>query len=1381
MPFIFMILYLKGVMILKTLQKGTVIYDQYRIDQVIYIGGNSIIYSAKNENNLILLKEHLYNWQENKLTREGNRIITASPTWKEHNQQLAIREKENNTILNNAGYPYREELLAWIEENNTFYSIFSNQRGKSLKEYPIERIKDLYTITIALLRAVDSLHTLGYLHLDLSLGNCLVIDQNTVHLIDFASMQRKTKLDPSSLSFTRDFASPELVKACFNKDYIDQISMESDQYSIGKIMLSLLGNKLENDFVRQKGEYKKIAEKCCEPDKENRYSSLKEVIDDLEKEMYHFYSSDTQRFIEEKIRAFKAYKLTDNPYNYRNRNAYFKGRIEEKRKLKAFQNSDEAFGLMMIYGKGGAGKSALMYNYILEVSDDDFDEDYPNIIYEHWQYITIRFNELNRLNMGELFNQERNLMIIVDYVTSASIQEVIHILRKINEHCLNGVCKIRMVLLERNDYLYNEYSSQSYGLDNIKDSIGYQIHLTSLSDQYMREIIEEYGETLISYQINTIMDRLQNNNTILYALILTDMIKDEVETDPYLYAYQKEITKLEDYTNHDPSLMDALKDWLCKATLIGKISYQEGEINKINKQSRRRLVSLLSGNNDTIEGIEPDVIGEYFILQYMDEYVDDIQDYLFLLWKKDPDQLVTTLIHILQDFGEHEFNKSLFEKIDLSDPRIYHAYYRLMNYAMYEAPYTALAKEKLQNHYAWLQRGNRLIAYHGKESVIRIPDGIKKIGRVSFDGVEEIDFNEVEEIERGAFENHPTLRKVILPKVKVIQERTFYNCLLLENVEFSNDLIEIKEAAFEGTALSNVDLPSSLKRIGKLAFCNCQKMEQLFLNEGLVKIGDKAFSYTRIEREIFILPSTIQEIGYKAFEKSLKVKELYFTGKVRLSPLAFYDSHIEEIYFQEGIVNIPTGCFEYCRVKKVLLAKSIQKIASYAFYFNRLTTIECPEELEEIGAFAFDHSQDKMKISVNQKLKTIGANAFGKTDTLVFKHSMEIHLPMNPCRLVLQHGIYRLMENQLSFVIDASNYSREYEFKKSIHLENLMHYHEKKKQKKETGITFKLNDQTRKELRKEEIRNQIHTLVLDEGITRILSDEFKNCKHLEKIIWNDTIISIGVDSFNGTALREIVFPPSLRSIEDGAFANTPLEKVVLNDHLEKIGNNFKRILSDSKKEGAFENCLIKEIHFNKGLLFLGKQSFRNNKKLEKVDLSYTALTVLEDRTFEFNEKLKTVFFPDTLQEIGEACFSLCSLSKLEIPPTLKVIGENCFRYCKMDELNLENHLQLIKRNAFCKNPVEKIVFSKQIKLEGTLMEYDDQTLLQVSFIDLEFEKISQMNEYCKLHGIPYVFLENKVVVNGQNFNDLYNNLFDSDSKNSIRNIYKEIGIEKKDI
>ncbi len=128
---------------------------------------------------------------------------------------------------------------------------------------------------------------------------------------------------------------------------------------------------------------------------------------------------------------------------------------------------------------------------------------------------------------------------------------------------------------------------------------------------------------------------------------------------------------------------------------------------------------------------------------------------------------------------------------DLTDVTLPDSIVEIEPYAFEKTPWVENASEP------FLVAGDGiLIAYHGSDSVVNIPAGVKQIGP-------------------GVFKEHAGITAVNLPDtVEVIGEEAFMNCRNLKTVNGGENLVTVKDRAFMNCPLSKVVIPSSMKEVG---------------------------------------------------------------------------------------------------------------------------------------------------------------------------------------------------------------------------------------------------------------------------------------------------------------------------------------------------------------------------------------------------------------------------------------------------------------------------------------------------------------------------------------------------------------------------------------
>ena len=204
-----------------------------------------------------------------------------------------------------------------------------------------------------------------------------------------------------------------------------------------------------------------------------------------------------------------------------------------------------------------------------------------------------------------------------------------------------------------------------------------------------------------------------------------------------------------------------------------------------------------------------------------------------------------------------------------------------------------------------------------------------------------------------AFEKRNFESITIPANVTGIGAYAFRGCASLKTVTFEGEskLEAIGEHAFDNcTSMASIMLPLGLRKIYSSAFDNCSALTSVTFGErmgGLIlggasassleSIGNFAFSFTQLKS--FVIPKTVTEIGYGAFESKKLTSLTVVEGN------AYY--------------KMQNGCLIEIATQKVLVVLSggtvpdtAKIIASYAFYACTDARIVIPASVEEMNSSA---------------------------------------------------------------------------------------------------------------------------------------------------------------------------------------------------------------------------------------------------------------------------------------------------------------------------------------------------------------------------------------------------------------------------------------------
>ena len=227
------------------------------------------------------------------------------------------------------------------------------------------------------------------------------------------------------------------------------------------------------------------------------------------------------------------------------------------------------------------------------------------------------------------------------------------------------------------------------------------------------------------------------------------------------------------------------------------------------------------------------------------------------------------------------------------------------------------------------------------------------------------------------------------------------------------------------------------------------------------------------------------------------------------------------------------------------------------------------------------------------------------------------------------------------------------------------------------------------------LANQITTVVVEEGITRLGHDAFNGLYRLTDVSLPETLTEIGNGTFSHCDnLTAVEFPSALTTIGNSTFFSCDsLETFVIPETITVI------------PESMFDYCVnLKSITFHDGITSIGYRAFACCRSLTDVELPKN-LTYLAGEAFldcdgityvEWPASVTTVtgafaysglqeiVIPDTVTAIGARAFDGCTeLKSLELPDGVTALGEYAFQHTRnLREFSIPSGVTVIPTGCF---------------------------------------------------------------------------------------------------
>ncbi len=279
-----------------SLKIGTTINKRYKIIKIAGAGGMGIVYVVEDlqfpRPRICAMKETI----DKRFYEDSDIDNDYSEFSKNYINNKVIQNslKREAEILSQLEHNSIPKVYDFFDENNRSYLVMEFVQGKSLKTILEEAFKDgkrglderqviKWLLRIAYVIKYLHEHNPVIIYRDLKPDHIFIKEDDSIKLIDFGIARFETGGNVTRFG-TPSYAPPELYQG-----YCDQ---RTDIYSFGIVGYELLTNEKLGDEVKRdttvlkhidsvSTELSHIIAKCIKMDLQDRYSSVKEIIDDL--------------------------------------------------------------------------------------------------------------------------------------------------------------------------------------------------------------------------------------------------------------------------------------------------------------------------------------------------------------------------------------------------------------------------------------------------------------------------------------------------------------------------------------------------------------------------------------------------------------------------------------------------------------------------------------------------------------------------------------------------------------------------------------------------------------------------------------------------------------------------------------------------------------------------------------------------------------------------------------------------------------------------------------------------------------------------------------------------------------------------------------------
>ena len=441
-------------------------------------------------------------------------------------------------------------------------------------------------------------------------------------------------------------------------------------------------------------------------------------------------------------------------------------------------------------------------------------------------------------------------------------------------------------------------------------------------------------------------------------------------------------------------------------------------------------------------------------------------------------------------------------------------------------------------------------------------------------GLEEVFFDDgITEIPANLFAGCINLKSIDIPDtVTVINSRAFYQCTALINVNIPDSVVCIGPYVFKGgcNALKNITIPDSVTSIGDGAFQNCINLSNVKLSKNLETLDSWAFADCTALKSITI-PSSITEVYGNSMRQ-------YYGGP-------FGGSGLEEIFFDDGITEIPAYIFAGCiNLKSIDIPDTVTKIGYRAFYnCTALNNVIMPNSVTQIGDYAFSSCESLAEMSIPDNVTLMGDYVFTWCTSL---EKAKLPIAQQKITKGTFYNCKKLKDIVLPETVTAIRQNAFY------------------------GCT------------------SLPSINLPDGLQTIEDNAFYECKALTDITIPKNVTSIGTSAFyNCDGLQTAVINASGTIGSQAFYDCDALTSLTLADSITKIGSSL-----------CYGCDKLTDIKFGKYITEIPDSSFRKCSALQSVTLPRFCKTVAAN-AFAEDTKLTELYVPVSVSSIQSNSFS----------------------------------------------------------------------------------------------------------------------------------------------
>ena len=516
-----------------------------------------------------------------------------------------------------------------------------------------------------------------------------------------------------------------------------------------------------------------------------------------------------------------------------------------------------------------------------------------------------------------------------------------------------------------------------------------------------------------------------------------------------------------------------------------------------------------------------------------------------------------------------------------------------------------------------------------------------------------------------------------------------------------NSITKILDEAFKGCAkIQSIIIGNGVTHIGKYAFHNCTNLKSITIGKSVSTMGENVLGHCSNLTTITVDSSNTEYYSsgncviYKEnHQVTVGCKNSIIPSDGSVEAIA-YDAFqncttLTSITIPDSVTSIASSAFDGCSglttitPSKAMIEKNYESSSLLSTYFpsvkEQITKIIIPDSATSIGECVFYGCSKLTSVIIGNDVTSIGSSAFYNCTALT-----SITIGNNVT--TIEGTVFIGCPNLKTITPNKKMIEKDYVTREGDPNGTLL------------STYFS------------SLKNQITTVIIPSGVTKIGKNAFKGCSKLTSVTIGKDVTTIETSAFSGcSGLENVTIGNGVTSIGDYAFNGcSKLTSVTIPDKVTSVGTN------------AFSNCSgLKSITIGEGIgadkiveqdVFSGCSGLTtvtlNNNMLERDyiekdrDLLFTYFPSSADKittviipdgvtsigigAFKNRSKLTSVTIGNKVTSIGEEAFYGCTgLTSITIPDSVKSIGSRAFKNCSgLTNVTIGNGVTSIGQEAF---------------------------------------------------------------------------------------------------